>query len=344
MDSEIWRVRSEQVGKLQSFKSEFDMESFLMNNPAITGCVADEKSSSMPTMIRQQIHTKKEDGSGRIDLIGLRKGDQGYELLIFELKNSEVNIDAVNQLFKYLEKWQAEGSAKSIIRDWVLGLQMEGVDETNIDEIINHPRGILIGPKFTLEAINEAQKHSFQAIRLARFTGGSKHEHYIIIEDQLGDIIDSAHKTFFGWQPFLDKGIIKEDDIFYVNTKEGVQLEAVPDLDPHHIQDKHHKWLVFTDDSKTKLLEKEENIRKNWEKEVQGWQDSPDKIKRYESKVNKIIENVQNGEGLLINNAGLIAHWAYGLPGFWVPGQEWIHQRTKRRLSDLQYELKKLLQ
>ena len=36
--SEIWRVRTKMVGAIEPFHSERDMESFLMNNPAVVGC------------------------------------------------------------------------------------------------------------------------------------------------------------------------------------------------------------------------------------------------------------------------------------------------------------------
>ena len=96
MESEIWRVRSERIGTLESFRSEYDMESFLMNNPANIGCWNTDTDLAFPTLIRQQLHTRKGKGSGgRIDLVGVSIGDNGYELRIFELKASRIDVPAV---------------------------------------------------------------------------------------------------------------------------------------------------------------------------------------------------------------------------------------------------------
>ncbi|MBE0461498.1 MAG: hypothetical protein IBX60_07680, partial [Candidatus Aminicenantes bacterium] len=58
MESQIWRVQTEKIGSLEPFKSERDMESFLMNNPAIVGCWNPESNVALPTLIRQQVGTK----------------------------------------------------------------------------------------------------------------------------------------------------------------------------------------------------------------------------------------------------------------------------------------------
>jgi len=50
MESEIWRVRTERIGTLESFRSEYDMESFLMNNPAIIGCWDPDAGLTFPTL------------------------------------------------------------------------------------------------------------------------------------------------------------------------------------------------------------------------------------------------------------------------------------------------------
>ena len=75
MESQIWKVQTEKIGSLEPFKSERDMESFLMNNPAIVGCWDPDSDLALPTLIRQQISTKTARGSaGRIDLAGISIG------------------------------------------------------------------------------------------------------------------------------------------------------------------------------------------------------------------------------------------------------------------------------
>ncbi|OQY08825.1 MAG: hypothetical protein B6I30_10730 [Desulfobacteraceae bacterium 4572_187] len=102
MESQIWRVRTERIGTLESFRSEYDMESFLMNNPAIIGCWDPDADFAIPTLIRQQIPTKKnKGGSGRIDLAGISKNDNAYELRIFELKANRIDVAAVTKI-----KWE----------------------------------------------------------------------------------------------------------------------------------------------------------------------------------------------------------------------------------------------
>jgi len=85
--SEIWRVLSEKIGHIEGFSSERDMESFLMNNPAVIGCYADDAQAAQQLLRDQVIIKSDRGGSGRIDIIGLApREDNGFELRIFELK------------------------------------------------------------------------------------------------------------------------------------------------------------------------------------------------------------------------------------------------------------------
>jgi len=47
MESSIWSVKSEKIASLETFRTEADMESFLMNNPAVIGCFDQDKGSSL---------------------------------------------------------------------------------------------------------------------------------------------------------------------------------------------------------------------------------------------------------------------------------------------------------
>jgi len=160
MESQIWRVQSEKIGSLEAFRSERDMESFLINNPAIVGCWNPDVSSSIPALIREQVSTLTDKfEKGRMDLVGIARNenDDGYELRIFELKVVEISTDAVDQLTNYLKGWDAQDSAKERIKKWILDLKLEEVTESIANEIVGKPVGVLVGPKFSPDASAKAK-------------------------------------------------------------------------------------------------------------------------------------------------------------------------------------------
>lgn len=326
MESEIWRVRTERIGTLESFKSEYDMESFLMNNPAIIGCWNPDAGLAFPTLIRQQLYTKKgTGGGGRIDLVGISIGDKGYELRIFELKASKIDVPAVEQLHNYLNGWRNEMSARSDIKRWILELELDGIDNNNVDEIVNRPRGVLIGPEFDIDAIFKAKDVKLLGIRLSRFKAESESEYYVIVEDQIGDVVQRAKRQQIGWGSFIDKGLIEQSDIFSIRIpKEGIELCAKPDPESFKTAS---KKFIFERKSAAQILEKEEDIKKNAPKRVKRWLD-------------KEIQSVKEGKGILITHATGIAFFAFKCPkSYWVPGQYWIHKKTNKSLDKLKYQL-----
>jgi len=166
------------------------MESFLMNNPAVIGCYADDAQAAQQLLRDQVIIKSDRGGSGRIDIIGLApREDNGFELRIFELKNGEIDVDAVKQLIRYLKEWQFDPAVRKQVKEWALRLGLKGVDETTIDDILDQPIGVLIGTNFQAEAIRAALdsdfKQQIRGLRLARFRGTSKSEYYVIAEDQM---------------------------------------------------------------------------------------------------------------------------------------------------------------
>ena len=327
MESEIWRVRSERIGTLESFRSEYDMESFLMNNPAIIGCWNPDTDLAFPTLIRQQLHTRKGAGSGgRIDLVGVSIGDNDYELRIFELKASKIDVEAVKQLQDYLDGWTEERSARSKIRRWLLELELDGVDDSNVEEIVNDPRGILVGPEFDADAILEARKSRLQGIRLTRFKAESRSEYYVIVEDQIGDVIQTGRRIV-GWQPFIDKGLIEPSDIFSIMTREGVEL-CCARPDPESFETNSKKF-IFEDESVSNILEIEGTIRSNATKYEKKWLDT-------------VIQSIKNKRGILITRATGIVYLAFKWPtSYWVPGQYWIHKKSNKSLDQLKHQLDK---
>jgi len=323
MEAEIWRVRTERMGTLESFKSEYDMESFLMNNPAIIGCWNPDAGLAIPTLIRRQLYTEKgTGGGGRIDLVGISIGDNDYELRIFELKASKIDVVAVEQLHNYLKGWEGEKSveAKSGIKKSLLDLRLDGIDGSNVDEILARPRGVLVGPEFDIDAIVKAKDIGFQGIRLNRFKAESVSEYYVIVEDQIGDVVQRAKRQQIGWSSLIDKGLIEQSDIFSIIPKEGVELCVK--LDPASLGTTLKKF-IFEKKSASEILDKEVDIRNNA---------GADKKER----LDKVIQSIKDEKGIGITHATEIVYLVFGRPkSYWVPGQYWIHKKTNKTLKTL---------
>jgi hypothetical protein len=326
MESEIWRVRTEKIGSLEPFKSESDMESFLMNNPAIVGCWDPESEVAMPSLIREQISTlTEEQGRGRMDLVGIARTDKGYELRLFELKAFEITESAVDQLDSYLKGWEKEKSAKSKIQQWVLNLHLDDVDETNVYKIINNPVGILVGPKFQPEAISKASKLKIRGIRLARFRSEAKSEYYVIIEDQVGTIVSST-KKYWSWRELINAGLIQPSDSFYISFEEN-KLVAKPD--PEYLD---YNWIrvIFDEVSKKELLEREKEIKRKAENDVYAkkWLD-------------KALSSIKIGEGVWLTHATGLCYLAFEGPtaSYWNPSGYWIHEKSGKSIYELKDEL-----
>jgi len=255
--SEIWRVLSEKIGHIEGFSSERDMESFLMNNPSVIGCSVADAQSNEPLVRAQVIIKSDQAGMGRIDVIGLApREDSGFELRIFELKNGEIDVAAVEQLIHYLKNWQPNSSARKQVRDWALRLSLKGVDETTIDDILDQPIGVLIGTGFKAEAIRAALdsdlRQQIRGLRLARFRGTSKSEYYVIAEDQIGTI--RTKKRYWSWGALIKAGLIDKDDTFILK-----ETGLIVRPDPERLD---YNWImvIFDEPSTQLLLSKEEEI------------------------------------------------------------------------------------
>lgn len=326
MESQIWRVQTEKIGSLEPFKSERDMESFLMNNPAIVGCWDPDSDLALPTLIRQQISTKTSRGSaGRIDLAGISIGEKDYELRIFELKVTDIDVSAVEQLDNYLKGWEKEESAKSDIRGWILNLGLQGINEKNVNKIIDNPAGVLVGPKFQPEAISRAIQLKIQGIRLARFRAEKKSEYFVIVEDQIGEVVGSSKRQYWSWQKLIDDKIINPSDRFYISYKDN-KLFAMPD--PKHLN-YYWKFLIYDEKSVKSLLKKETEIRKNAEEHKLRW-------------IDKDFKSLKNREGLVITHASALFYFAFGGPYptcYWTPAGLWKHVKSGKTLNQLVIEL-----
>ena len=326
--SEIWRVSSEKIGHIEGFSSERDMESFLMVNPAVIGCYAADAQTAQQLLRDQVVIKSGRGGPGRIDIVGLApREDSGFELRIFELKNGEINVDAVQQLINYLGDWQANSAARERVRDWALSLVLNGVDETTIDDILDQPFGILIGTNFQAEAIRAVLdsdfKEQIRGLRLARFRGTSKSEYYIIAEDQIGTI--GTKKKLWSWGELIKKGLIDKDDTFILKE---TGLIARPD--PKRLD---YNWimLIFDEPSTQLLLSKEKEILAKAEAQSDAY------VKRW---VPRALEALRNRKNMAITLATGLSFFAFGSPvSYWVPTDYWIHQKSGKSLTELKGSL-----
>jgi len=331
MESEIWRVVTEKIGKLEGFKSEREMQAFLMNNPAIVGCWDPDSKDSMPCLIKEEVIIKgKERKTGRIDMMGIAKDEDGnYELRAFELKVGEIDVPAVEQLANYLEIWKKDDATRNQIERWILSLGLKGIDKTNIKNVVESPIGVLVGSKFMPEAIKRALELGIKGIRLARFRGGTKseHEYYVIIENQIGNIV-SGKRKFWSWVELIKTGLISTEDAFSISYGND-RLVGFPDrnyLDYNWIK------IIMDESSRKVLLSKEAEIKEKA-------RDNPNAGKW----INKDFEALKRGEGLWLSHATALCYFAFGGPtaSYWVPTPHWKHEKTGKFLGDLVQELHK---
>jgi hypothetical protein len=316
LGSQIWCLRSEKLGSLQSFNSERDMESFLMNNPTILVGLATERSEGF--LVRSQQFLKGVKGDvGRIDIVGLAKIEKGYELRIFELKNVPVNAEAVNQVKGYRDDWGANPDLKEEIRSWIAGLPNTGLDEKKIAAILESPVAVVIGPSFLPEAIVKCREWEINGVRLARFKGDDHLEYYVIIEDQVGEVLK---KRVWSWREMIDRKLIEPSDTFVIKHNNLV-LRGKPD--PERL-DWNWIYLYFDDISRKFILDNEETIRKNM---------APDAKKAVE----RGLKALKEGKSVVLTNATALAFFAlnFDLRSYWTPIEFWEHERSKKTLAQL---------
>jgi hypothetical protein len=333
MKSEIWRVVTQRIGSIEAFGSEREMQAFLMNNPAIVGCWDPDSKGAFPSLVREEVFSRGAEGSkGRMDIVGVSKKEDGeYELRIFELKLGEIDGSAVKQLNHYLKSWDHESGPKIEIKKWVLSLKLPGIDESNVDDFIRNPIGVLVGSKFAPDAIKEALTLDIKGIRLARFKGGARleHEYYVIIEDQVGTIISST-KKYWSWDELIKAKLIEKSDVFFISPKEkGIQLRAVPDS--NYLS---YKWnkVIYDEESRKILIEKEEEIREKAK--------SDEYAKKW---IDRDLQALRKGDGHWLSYATGLCYFAFGGPAksYWSPTSWWTHEKTGKSLSDLIKELRK---
>ena len=322
MESEIWRIQTERIGTLESFRSERDLESFLMSNPAVLGCWDPRSKIPKPTLLMQQINLKLEGDVGRLDLIGIGNREGDFELRIFELKPDDIGLSAVNQLDWYLKAWEKDIEARKTVREEIIKLRLSGLDEDTLNNLIDNPVGVLVGAKFLPEAIAKANELGIRGLRIARFKAESRAEYYVIVEDQIGDVMI---KRMWRWKDLIDAGLIGQSDEFSI-SHEDVKVIAKPD---QKYLDWSWKYLIFSEDSAKKLIDMETKIRENAGDQERKWLD-------------KEFNNLKEGKGMVITHASALFYFAFGGPYpscYWTPTGWWIHESSGKSLDVLRNEL-----
>ena len=216
--STIWKTDTEQLGESggnSEFRSEYEMETFLMLHPEIVGCAGEEDED--PTLW-QQIHIeKKYKKNGRIDMVGIAEkkseGSSGEKVLtIFELKNGEIDTKAIEQLFGYMDEIKKKDKpARKNIGDLLRAKQ--GYSDKEIEVLIKKAKGVLVGTVFKYDAkgiennIKTIRDEGYDVVKLTRFKDRSNSNQYTIVEDMVGEVIKSnkAVKNF-SWDELETQG------------------------------------------------------------------------------------------------------------------------------------------
>jgi hypothetical protein len=316
----IWKIETNEIASLEAFASEYQMEAFLMNNPALLGCGGDGEEGA--PFLLQQISARRKGGAGRIDLVGLTVDQERPILKIFELKNQAVTSADIGQLQEYLSNWDREGSGKELVRQ---RLRSEGFEKDEVEPILASPKGVSVGSRFDAEAIMAARTAGFEAIRLARFRARSN-EYYVVVEDVVGKPT-SSHRNF-SWR---EDGI-SEKDIVYIQLPDSeLRLRARPNA--QKLDSRGGKEIIFEPESIQQLVTHRESVlefvRKEWPHETQ-W---------VEQKLARLGEG-QTVPLALTPATGLASFLAAKKITYWTPSLYWIVERTGQRITDIEGRLR----
>ncbi len=181
---------------------------------------------------------------------------------------------------------------------------------------------LLVGAKFLPEAIAKASELGIRGLRIARFKAEERAEYYVIVEDQIGDVM---MKWYWRWKDLIEAGSIGQSDEFSI-SHEDVKLIAKPDPKYLHWSWKH---LIYNEDSAKRLIDMEEKIRENSGDLERKWLD-------------KEFDNLKKGKGMVITHASALFYFAFGGPYpscYWTPTGWWKHVSSGKTLDELKNEL-----
>ena len=237
----IHHITSSPVGHPSRFANERDMETFLVDHPALLAehLSAGDDDGEVVFMLRQENlhHAFGEGTEGRLDLVFvLRDGDR-YILYLAELKNDTAAKAAVVQLSSYLKAWKHD--ANQSLRGRVTAFLVAdcGLSEDQATVVTNRISGVLVAPGFAFDAVNElvawAAEHPetpIQALRLFRFRHAGGHGHLIFVDDHYVVPRSTLRRTI-RWSELADAlpGLVGEATVFALRCG-GRVFTARPDF------------------------------------------------------------------------------------------------------------------
>jgi hypothetical protein len=216
--STLWRMDTYEVGGDAAFKSEYEMETFLMLNPSVLNCQGDD---GQEPLLWQQIGVSQKTKRGRIDLMGIDQSTEEGTLKIFELKNSKIEKGAVDQLDGYIETLRSGGQRAEKIKEKLLELWPTGKDrgEKYIEKLVKNAEGVLVGTGIELEKgeaevnIDKIKTKNISVIKLSNFYDTANSSRYIVAEDLVGKTVKKGKIKQFSW------------DEVHLNSTEELLLE-----------------------------------------------------------------------------------------------------------------------
>jgi len=131
---------------------------------------------------------------------------------------------------------------------------------------------------------------------LARFKAASLAEYYVIVEDEVGNIVDTGRRNW-SWRDLVSAGLISEGDYFVIRH-EGSFLRASPD--PNTLG-WFKKKVIFDNESTRALLSSEEAMHNKANKDHKRWLD-------------KEFTSLRSGGGVFLSNATGLCYLAFGGP------------------------------
>jgi hypothetical protein len=331
----LWQVASQQIGEVEEFRSEREMEAFLMSNEVLL--VGSSEEDDAPRRLWSQLPITKGTGEpGRVDLVGLVAAEASatWELRLFELKKT-ADAKSVRQIREYLDGWNTASQnltgATGYVKDFIRNIVSEG----EVDGLLNSLRGTLVASRFEEDALVAALiQPRIAAVKLTKFRG-SADSSFIFIEDLVGKAVQTA-RTNLSW---ADDGI-SESDIVVANVPNlSGQIFAHPDKDSVGTPGQkpvRRKKLVLQPESATEIVTQKEKIAE-WVGHFTG---------SYQNRILNSLDELaarKDAPLFLMHATALVFALAdYQREDYWVtPTAYWKLQRSGETLWEIESRLKK---
>jgi hypothetical protein len=338
--TKLWRVENHLIGEVEEFRSEYEMEAFLMSNQVLL--VGTSEEDDAPRRLWSQLPIVKGSGErGRIDLVGLIAPETRgrWELRLFELKKA-ADAASVTQIREYLKGWDEASQTHRQARDYVKEFLREFIDESEASRLLGSPLGgTLVASRFDDDALVAAlAQPRIAAVKITKFRGsaefrGSSDSSFIVIEDIVGKAVQG--KINLSW---ADDGI-SESDVVVANVPGlATRMAArpfglsvgIPSQEPVP-----RKRLILLPDSASEIVKRKDEIAQR----VRSF------VKWNQERILKSLDEIaaQNEIPLYLVNATAIvfALANYQRQDFWVtPTAYWKFERSGETLWEIESRLK----